>query len=112
MSWLAGVIRMQREWSEKTFGPGLRTEGNCKHIEKELAEIRDDPLDVEEWIDVAMLAFDGAWRVLEESGVDPILIGSEIEKAYLAKLKKNIARKWAVSGSQDEPNLHVKEPQP
>ena len=97
---IASIIATQKAWSLKTFGPGHRTEGNCKHIEKELAEIRADPLDLEEWIDVAMLAFDGAWR----TGATPV----EIEEAYMTKLKKNMAREWAVSGSQDEPNLHVK----
>lgn len=50
------------EWSEKTFGPGMRTEGITAHIRKELLEIEEDPNSLEEWIDVMILAFDGAWR--------------------------------------------------
>jgi len=30
----------QREWSERTFGPGKRTGGITAHIAKELDEIR------------------------------------------------------------------------
>jgi len=56
------------------------------HIRKELVEIEADPRDLEEWIDVVTLAFDGAWRAgytLEE-----------IVLAYQAKQKKNENRKW------------------
>lgn len=52
----------QRRWSEATFGPGPRTLGITAHIRKELQEIEDDPTDLTEWIDVAILALDGAWR--------------------------------------------------
>lgn len=49
-------------WSSKTFGPGMRTEGLLKHIAKEMDEVRKNPSDVTEWIDIAILALDGAWR--------------------------------------------------
>jgi hypothetical protein len=54
--------RGQREWSEATFGPGVRTLGVTNHIRKELEEIEKDPHDLNEWTDVIILAFDGAWR--------------------------------------------------
>lgn len=95
----AEVLSIQRSWSREAFGPGLRTEGNCQHIEKELAEIRAEPLDVEEWIDVAMLAFDGALR----TGATP----DEVIDAYVAKLRKNMARKWPKT-VQDQPSFHIK----
>jgi len=76
----------QRNWSERTFGPGERTEGVCDHIEKELREIRESRGDIEEWIDVAILAFDGAWRC----GATPEQIASLL--AY--KQSKNERRKW------------------
>lgn len=52
----------QREWSLKTFGPGPRTFGIIDHIRKELKEIEAEPSDLEEWVDVVILALDGAWR--------------------------------------------------
>lgn len=55
-------IQRQRAFSQKTFGPGQRVKGLCSHIRKELREIEKAPTDLEEWIDVIILALDGAWR--------------------------------------------------
>lgn len=79
-------IERQREFSERTFGPGLRTEGVSDHIRKELAEIAAAPRDLGEWVDVILLALDGAWR----AGYTPI----EICEAIAGKLRKNEMRKW------------------
>lgn len=76
----------QRRFSEKTFGPGVRTHGILDHIRKELAEIDADPMDLEEWVDVVLLALDGAWRI----GAAPWVIAQAIE----AKLSKNEQRNW------------------
>jgi hypothetical protein len=86
--WSAMVLhfRRQREWSLKTFGPGDRTAGVLDHIRKELLEIEAEPTSVEEWIDVAILAFDGAWR----AGHSPEVIAT----AWLNKHTKNEAREW------------------
>ena len=84
-SLLAHLVR-QRTWSEKTFGPGDRSKGVIDHIRKELREIEAAPGDLEEWIDVILLAFDGAWR----SGHSPVAIVSGI----VAKQKKNEGRDW------------------
>lgn len=46
-------LTRQREFSLRTFGPGPRTEGVCKHIEKELQEVREARGgDLSEWIDI------------------------------------------------------------
>lgn len=79
-------LEHQRRWSESTFGPGPRTAGVLDHIGKELDEIRADPLDVNEWVDVVILAFDGAWR----AGWEP----QEIIDAIKAKQVRNEARTW------------------
>lgn len=79
------LIRM-REFSRKTFGPGRRTKGVVDHIRKELLEIEKDPEDLEEWIDVVILALDGAWR----TGAEPY----EIIGKLLYKQNKNEGRKW------------------
>lgn len=81
-----GHLFTQREWSEKTFGPGTRAQGVVDHIRKELREIEADPSDLTEWIDVVILALDGAWR----SGATPY----EIVAALIAKQKKNEGRAW------------------
>ena len=86
VSELALHLRRQRAFSEKTFGPGERTAGVLDHIRKELAEIEREPGDVTEWIDVVILAFDGAWR----AGHSP----DEIATALVAKQAKNEARTW------------------
>ncbi len=82
----AAHLAHQREWSTATFGPGKRTNGVLDHIRKELAEIEDDPTDVTEWVDVIILAFDGAWR----AGWEP----QEIIDAIVAKQARNEARTW------------------
>lgn len=76
----------QRQWSERTFGPGDRAMGVVDHIRKELNEIEADPGDLKEWIDVVILGLDGAWR----SGASP----QEIIDALVAKHEKNEARTW------------------
>jgi hypothetical protein len=86
MSWdFADHLARQRAWSEKTFGPGAKTLGVIDHIRKELTEIADDP-SLEEWIDVVILALDGAWR----SGATP----TQIISALRSKQAKNEARMW------------------
>jgi len=79
-------LERQRKWSEQTFGPGARAKGVVEHIRKELREIEADPSDLIEWIDVAILALDGAWR----SGATP----AQIIAALVAKQTKNEGRKW------------------
>jgi len=59
---LIDYIQRQEEWSARTFGNTPRTKGITAHIRKELAEIEAAPQDVEEWVDVMILALDGAWR--------------------------------------------------
>ncbi|HAF44697.1 MAG TPA: DUF550 domain-containing protein [Gallionellaceae bacterium] len=79
-------LQRQQDFSLRTFGPGMRTDGLIDHVKKELAEIKEDPTDVTEWIDVMLLAMDGAWR----AGYD----AESICQALRAKLEKNIARTW------------------
>jgi hypothetical protein len=76
----------QRAWSTDTFGPGDRALGVLDHIRKELLEIEADPTDVKEWVDVIILAFDGAWR----AGWEP----QEIIDAIKAKQARNESRTW------------------
>lgn len=79
-------LQRQREWSERTFGPGPRAAGVVDHIRKELSEIEADPADLAEWVDVVILALDGAWR----AGFSP----DEIIAQITAKQTKNENRVW------------------
>jgi hypothetical protein len=83
---LVAHIHNQARWSEKTFGPGERTAGVLDHIRKELNEVEAYPTDLTEWIDVVILALDGAWR----SGHSP----EDIVAGLIAKQAKNEARTW------------------
>lgn len=83
---LINHLRRQIDFSAVTFGPGPRAKAVVDHIRKELAEIEADPSDLMEWIDVIILAFDGAWRA-----------GFSAEQIALAlgeKQTKNEARVW------------------
>jgi uncharacterized NAD(P)/FAD-binding protein YdhS len=79
-------IARQRHWSTQTFGPGRHTKGIIEHIRKELEEIEAEPLDLSEWVDVIILALDGAWR----AGHEP----QQIISAIQAKQWLNEQRRW------------------
>lgn len=96
-------LMRQRQWSAMTFGPDPRTIGVTSHIRKELDEILEDPFDLNEWIDVMILAVDGAWR----AGHSP----QDIIDAYLAKMEVNYSRTWPdwQRVTQDDPIEHLDE---
>lgn len=79
-------LHRQRAFSHRIFGPGARTAGVCDHIRKELKEIEAAPTDLSEWVDVILLALDGAWR----AGFEP----EEIAAAIETKQTKNEGRNW------------------
>ena len=100
MDELQKYISDQQEWSEKTFGTGMRTLGITSHIEKELSEIRAKPDDLEEWIDVIILAIDGYWRAGGKS--------EELMKRMNDKQAKNFSRTYPFPVSQDVPSEHIR----
>jgi hypothetical protein len=89
------LMERQRTWSTATFGEGLRTLGNTKHIEKEIAEIRENPTDTVEWIDVILLGIDGYWR----AG------GNDLFGDLVRKQNRNTRRKYPKT-PQDVPSQH------
>lgn len=99
---LVAHLYRQREFSQRTFGPGARVAGVVEHIRRELVEIEANPGDVSEWIDVVLLAFDGAWR----AGFTP----EQIARALTAKQVKNEARDWPDwrTAAPDQPIEHVR----
>lgn len=48
--------------SRKQFGEGKRTGSLTKKISQELEEVIAQPDDLEEWVDILILAMDGYWR--------------------------------------------------
>jgi len=52
----------KKVFGDNTFRTGRSHKGLIEHIKKELDEIDQDPTDLYEWIDVIILAIDGAWR--------------------------------------------------
>ena len=101
---LATLIWKQKLWSEKTFGPGHRTKGLIDHIEKELEEIKKEPLDLKEWIDIVILGFDGAWRAGYSA--------RQVAEALLAKYAENEQREWPDwrTAEPDKAIEHIREP--
>jgi hypothetical protein len=74
--------------------------GILDHIRKELGEILDDPSDLDEWIDVLILAMDGYWR----AGGTP----SGLMQRLRNKQQVNFTRQWPEPVSEDIPVEHVR----
>ncbi|MDC8456904.1 dATP/dGTP pyrophosphohydrolase domain-containing protein [Marinobacter sp. DS40M6] len=91
-------LHRQKAFSERTFGPGVRTRGLLDHISKEVTEVYKNPSDVTEWIDIVLLALDGAWR----AGHTPEQIAAALE----AKQSKNESRTWP-DWRQSSPNQAI-----
>lgn len=103
MSDLVKFLERQKGWSEVVFGLGPRLGGISKHIEKEINEVRHAYTPEEElgeWIDIVILALDGAWR----AGFTPEQVVAELQR----KQEENFKRNWPPPGPQDEPNEHVR----
>ncbi len=100
---LREVLANQMDWSRRTFGSGRRTIGITKHIEKECNEVRENPDDLSEWVDIMILAMDGYWR----AGGSPEMI----LHAIIAKQSINRERTYPKT-NEDEPSEHVRECQP
>jgi hypothetical protein len=97
IEWLTEKMK----WSYQTFGNSERHIGVLKHIEKEIEETRQNPNDVTEWIDIILLAFDGACRM----GFTP----EQVVTALIAKQEKNTQRRWPPPVPEDEPSFHLEE---
>lgn len=106
---LVDLIAAQVEWSASTFGPGVRTAGVLAHLRKELLEVEDAPHDLTEWIDVVILALDGAWRhAPADLGTRELAV--LIVDTLVGKYAKNRAREWPDwrTADPDAPIEHVK----
>jgi hypothetical protein len=92
---------LQVPWSRATFGAGPRANGVCDHIESELKEIRANPDDLSEWVDVITLGFDGASR----QGYSYDEIVSELHR----KQTINFLRKWPAPTNEDKSVEHIRD---
>lgn len=80
------ILQRQQDFSLRAFGENPRLMGIVDHIKKEIIEVEQNPNDVEEWVDIAILALDGAMR----SGQTPF----NVANALIEKIKKNELRSW------------------
>jgi len=78
-------IERKMKWSFETFGE-QEVCGVIDHIKDELLEVKENPEAIEEWIDIILLAIDGASRV----GFSADDIINELER----KLQINTSRRW------------------
>lgn len=83
---LTNLVKRQMEFSSEAFGPGARIKGIIDHIRKELVEVEQSGGELEEWVDVVLLALDGAWRAGNTS--------HQVAGAVQQKIEKNIKRNW------------------
>lgn len=100
---LISEYEKHRAFSLATFGPGPRLNGVLAHLAKEMDEVRKDPTDVDEWIDLMILSLDGAWR---NTGLPIHVIVSRF-KAKLEKIRRRSYPDWRTVG-QDAPIEHVR----
>jgi hypothetical protein len=97
-------------FSMKAFGEGRRTRGIIAHIRKEIKEVLKAPNSPYEWIDIAILALDGAWRSVY-GGTSPDMarqVSELVAVALLEKQRKNVLRKWPKPISQNTAVEHIK----
>ena len=85
---LQGFVERLIAFSAATFGPANNnTAGILDHIEKEIKEVRScGGADLSEWVDIIILAIDGAWRA--GFTAEEICIGLNVKQQI------NMKRKW------------------
>ena len=98
MNEFEAFVQRHRSWSYQTFGPGRQTKGLTRHIEKELEEIRANPDDLSEWVDVMMLALDGYLR--HGGTVENVL------RDMQSKQEENFGRRWLPATDDRTPVEH------
>jgi hypothetical protein len=107
---MEALIARQVAVSRVNFGPNERTKGVIEHIREELDEIEAESTPhgrAEEWLDVAILAFDGLTRAIREgcrnpnetvpvAGYEPTNnhIAQTAVTMYAHKVGKNELREW------------------
>ncbi len=98
MNAFEAFVERHRRWSFRTFGSGRQTIGLTRHIEKELGEIRANPDDLSEWVDIMILALDG---YLRHGGTVENLL-----RDMHSKQEENFARRWLPATDESTPIEH------
>ncbi len=107
---LVNHLIKQQAFSDKTFGPGMRTQGISDHIKKELGEVANAPDDIEEWIDLVLLSLDGAWRCFEKSSEFDGLSPEKRRKAVATIICNTLEWKQANNENRDWPDYRKSDP--
>jgi hypothetical protein len=95
---LAAFMERHRAWIERTFPRNATTEGITRHIEKECAEVRQKPDDLDEWIDILILGIHGYWR---NGGT-----AEDLLPRLNRKLTRNESRRYVMKDDPNEPIEH------
>jgi hypothetical protein len=95
---LAAFMERHKAWIERTFPRNATTEGITRHIEKECAEVREKPDDLDEWIDILILGIHGYWR---NGGT-----AEDLLPRLNRKLTRNESRRYVVKDDPNEPIEH------
>ena len=83
---LSEFIEMKRAHSEVAYDDEHFTD-ILEHAEHEIQEIRETPDNIEEWVDLALLAMDGAWRCARwKDNPHSHHSGETVAKVFLNKL--------------------------
>ena len=103
---LDDYLKKQQTWFLETFGPGNRDDGLIAHIDDEFQEIRDSPGDIEEWIDIVILGFEGALRNAKGNDLERVLA---VVDCLRMNQEKNIARVWPdwKTADLEKPIMHI-----
>lgn len=83
---LVQYLEAHNEWSARTFGRDRRPVSIINHIHKELKEVEAAPDDLVEWIDVMILAADGAFI----AGYEP----TQVAAAVITDIELGITGTW------------------
>lgn len=77
----------------------MHSRGVLDHIKKEITEIEAKPDDLSEWVDLILLAFDGAFR----NGFSP----NQITDALARKFRINMSRIWPAIPDPEKAIEHI-----
>lgn len=93
---VGALLEIQTSFSAAMFGNlAVRgVDGVVSHIEKEMLEIKRDPLDLNEWCDLIILAMDGALRASATAQPLNKHVASCVRDALFAKMARNMQREW------------------
>jgi len=96
------LVNRQRTWSTTQFGESVDLPRILNHITEATGDVEKEPARLHNWIDIVLLAMDGAWR----AGHSP----KEVVQAIQDVQVRNIMRDWQNPGDLPigEPIKHIR----